>query len=69
MSKLDPATVEACAKWHEHRADLETNSLHCGDNSMTISSAHRVAAFHRFSARELRALCPMSLQHHREGGS
>ncbi len=50
------AVIEECAKWHEHRAEIETNSLHCGDNSGTISAAHRVAAFHRFSARELRAL-------------
>ena len=50
------AVIEECAKWHEDKAALETNSLHCGDNSATISSAHRVAAFHRFSARELRAL-------------
>jgi len=49
-------TIEECAKWHEDRAALETNSLHCGDNSATIAGAHRVAAFHRFSARELRAL-------------
>jgi len=40
-NQLDPATVEACAKWHEHRA---------------ITAEHRVAAFHRFSARELRGL-------------
>ena len=39
-NQLDHATVEACAKWHEHRA---------------ITAEHRVAAFHRFSARELRA--------------
>lgn len=51
---LYDAIVEECAKWHEHRAELETNSLHCGDNSGTIAGAHRVAAFHRFSARELR---------------
>jgi len=48
--------IEECAKWHEERAALEINSLHCGDNSATIAGAHRVATFHHFSARELRTL-------------
>lgn len=48
------AVIEECAKWHEERAALEINSLHCGDNSATIAGAHRVAVFHKACARDLR---------------
>ncbi len=45
---------QEAAQWLERKADLEINSLHCGDNSMTIVTTHRYAAMLRSLARELR---------------
>lgn len=33
--------IEECASYLEQKADLLTNSLHCGDNSATIAAAHK----------------------------
>jgi hypothetical protein len=49
---------QEAAAWLEHKAELETNSLHCGDNSMTIASTHRYAAMLRALAKELRDANP-----------
>ncbi len=38
-ARLD--TIEECASHLEQKADLLTNSLHCGDDSVTIALAHR----------------------------
>lgn len=49
------AERERCAKLLEDQAELETNSLHCGDNSMTIHSTNRYAADLRRAAKLIRA--------------
>jgi hypothetical protein len=49
-------TVEECAKWHEHEADIIMNSLHCGDNSSTIASHRRRSDWHSECAGSLRKL-------------
>lgn len=33
--------IEECANHLERKADMLTNSLHCGDNSATIAAAHK----------------------------
>ena len=50
---------EEAAKWLESKAELETNSLHCGDNSMTIASTHRYASMLRSLAGEIRSARPI----------
>lgn len=50
----DSRWQEQAAQWLEQKAELETNSLHCGDNSSTIASTHRYAAMLRALAKELR---------------
>lgn len=41
IAKVIAAERERNAACLEAHADLLTNSLHCGDNSMTIHQAHR----------------------------
>ena len=50
------AAIEAAAKWHDEQAELQINSLHCGDNSATIAAAHRRCSWHRAAARSIRSL-------------
>jgi len=50
---------QEAAKWLEQKAELEVNSLHCGDNSMTIASTHRYAAILRILAEELLDASPI----------
>lgn len=54
IAKEVAAERERCAKRLEHEADLLTNSLHCGDSSITIQSTHRWAKALRTAARTIR---------------
>ena len=51
-----PTWHEAAARWLTDKADLATNSLHCGDSSMTIHFTHKHAETLRALAKEIRAL-------------
>jgi len=56
----DPQKVddwrELAARWLESEADTETNSLHCGDNAITIDRTHRVAGILRNAAKRIRSV-------------
>ncbi|WP_316176227.1 hypothetical protein [Bradyrhizobium sp. SZCCHNRI1073] len=41
LASARKAAIEECCATLEARADLLTNSLHCGDNASTIATAHR----------------------------
>lgn len=58
------AIVEQCAKHIEHDADVASNSLHCGDNHMTIAAVHRVSRAYYEAAKSIRGLAVAS--HNRE---
>jgi len=55
------AWQETAASWLERKAELATNSLHCGDSSMTIHSTHRYAAGLMALAKEIRETATPSL--------
>lgn len=50
------AVIEECAKHLENEADVASNSLHCGDNHMTIAAVHRVSRAYYEAAKALRLL-------------
>ena len=49
------AWKQQAADWLEQKADMETNSLHCGDNAITVQATHNFAISLKQAARTLRA--------------
>ena len=62
------AWQELAATWIEDKAEMLTNSLHCGDSSMQIHFTHKHAGTLRELAKEIRASAPPRNERQTEAG-